>query len=84
MCVCVCVCVCVRQVRIDETNNKYRDTVLGVVTSSPDTVTLSENFIRLLPDLLCVWPLGRYVFGQQVRARCLLNWLLACLVRGLV
>ena len=58
--------------------------MLGVVIRNPDTVTLPPDFLGPQPDVLCVGPYSRYVFGQQVRASCLLNWLLACLVPGLV
>jgi len=76
--------VCVWQVRIDETNTNYRATALGVVTSSPYIITLPQHFRRPLPHVLWVTPSARYVFGQKVRAWCLLNWLLAWLVLGWV
>ena len=39
MCVCVCVCV---QIRIDQTDNRwsYQNIYLGVVTQSPDAITI--------------------------------------------
>ena len=82
-CACVCVCVCVWQVRIDERNTCYwrGATWLGVVTSSPDTVSLPQHFRRPPPYVLCVGPFVRFVFGQEVRAWCLLNWLGCLLVR---
>ena len=58
---------------------------MGVVTSSPDTVTLPPHFLRPLPDVLCVGPLERYVFGQEVRAYldgCLLAWFAGWFVDG--
>ena len=55
------------QVRIDETNNDYAETRLGVVTNNPDTFTLPELFLSPIPDVLCVTHYKGFIFGEQVR-----------------
>ena len=59
------------QVRIDESNNSYSETLLGVVTNSPDTFTLPEHFLSPMPDVLCVASYIGFIFGEQVRVWCL-------------
>ena len=70
MCVCVCVCVCVcdvPQVYIDETDNRYDYTGLGVVTANPDTFTLPRRTLFPNPAFVSVWADGVCRFGQMVR-----------------
>ena len=64
----VCLSVSVAQVHIDETDNTYGATRLGVVRASPDAVAMPEDsWHSFHSDVLCVWSGGVHVFGQLVR-----------------
>ena len=67
VCVCVCVCVCV-QVMIDQTGSHwdYTHVYLGVVTESPDTITLPDWSYHLKSAVVVRHDWVR-VNGTQVR-----------------
>ena len=75
------------QVRVDETKHSgfLSFTPLGVVTASPDTLTLPRHSWTSDPAVLCVNHERVYRFGREVRlsycnefvarlSRCLLAW----------
>ena len=82
----VCVCVCyVTQVHIDEINNRFISTRLGVVTTSPDTFTLPGCSLISNPAVLCVCDCGVLRFGQWVSFDIVICLLVdGCLLAGLV